>query len=179
MSNCRKCFDRAPLFFCVLTMFWNFFSEYAFAVSDVERLRLTFDIKPAFVVQAISRDGVSAVELDPVVLEAEYPVDDLEVSIQTNTNRRYRVYHEMGEPVSDDGATFPEKGMLFMVSQGTQGGASAIRSFRKIPQDRHLIFTSRHEGGSDTFMIQYMVAHEPIFEAGNYFGTIRLIVENN
>ena len=154
-------------------------SRLLWAQSVTKNVRVSFEIEPVTVIKVSSQAGVSAVRLGPLSPRADISPEPLEVSIMTNTRDRYRVYHVLREGVTNSAGTqFPFNRLLFMASSGTEGGKSEIPSFTKIPQDEIPIFTSKPEGGPDTFQIIYSVDNKELFSAGFYYGNIHIHLRN-
>lgn len=163
----------------VIVAFWTavLIPGNVFAVSDSETVALTFNIRPVTVVKATS-SGARGVNMGPVVPGIRIPSEPLDVVIDTNTNDRYRVYHEVrNRPVSGSGEAFPEEGLQFMAGNGAQGGTSAIPAFTPVPNGRVLMFQSIPSGGADRFSVWYAVESKKLFGAGNYYGDIYFDVE--
>lgn len=148
-----------------------------FAISDSETVTLSFDIRPATVLKATS-SGARGVDIGPVVPGVDAVSEPLEVVINTNTNERYRVYHEVrNRPTSGRGEQFPDDEIKFMAGNGAQGGTSSIPALVSVPNGRTVIFQSGPTGGADRFSLRYTIASKKSFGAGNYYGDIYLDVE--
>ena len=156
-----------------------FRTDFLFAQSVSKTARVSFEIEPVTTLKVASGSGATAVRLGPISPRAEIPPQPLEISIVTNTHQSYRVYHELQEDVvSESGAAFPSDRLLFMVTQGNRGGASSISNFTPVPQGETPIFTSKPEGGPDTFQILYAINNTKLFEAGTYYGNISIDLRN-
>ncbi len=140
-----------------------------------QTVRISFEIEPVTVLKATSESGVSAVRLGPVSPKTEVPAKALKIDIMTNTRQRYRVYHQLSSEVtSGEGSSFPVEQLKFMVTSGNAGGASAIPNFASIPNGEIPIFTSKPEGGPDSFQILYSLENQKLFSSGIYYGNISL-----
>ncbi len=155
--------------------FWILGTPTLWAQTVSKNISVSFEIEPVTVLKANSESGVSAVRLGPVSPGTQVPNQTLTVSIVTNTRQRYRVYHELrGEVTSSEGISFPQDQLLFMATAGTQGGASQVPSFIPVPQGEISLFTSKSEGGPDSFQILYSLENKKLFSAGLYYGNISL-----
>lgn len=146
-----------------------------YANSDTQTLSLTFLIEPVTVVK-ISSPG-KVVRIGPLVPGVDAPGENLQVSVATNTEDSYEVFHELrNEITSNSGGEFPKNELEFSVSKGKEGGTSLVPSARPVPIDRIPVFKSL--GGPDLFTIQYIVINKKSFSAGSYYGNISITLEN-
>lgn len=138
-------------------------------------VRISFEIEPVTKVKISSEAGVSAVRLGPISPHAKIPTQILTVSVMTNTKNRYQIYHELkGNVISEGGDQFPPQQLLFMATDGEKGGKSETRDFTPVPPGEVTIFTSRSEGGPDTFQVLYSIDNNRLFPAGTYYGDINI-----
>lgn len=144
--------------------------------SDTQTLSLAFSIEPVTVVK-ISSPG-KVVRIGPLVPGVDAPGENLQVSVVTNTEDSYQVFHELrNEITSNSGGEFPENKLEFSVSKGKTAGSSLVPSARPVPRDRIPVFKS--PGGPDFFTIQYTVINKKTFSAGSYYGNISITLEND
>jgi hypothetical protein len=147
----------------------------AYADSDTETLPLTFAIEPVTVVKVASSGGM--VRIGPVVSGTGPTGQVLQVSIATNTEEPYEVFHELHNDItSNGGSEFLKEELVFQVSSGNNGGSSKVSSPTEVPKNRSSIFYS--SGGEDLFNIQYVVANKKTLTAGNYYGNVSITLEN-
>lgn len=146
-----------------------------YANSDTQTLSLAFLIEPVAVVK-ISSPG-KVVRIGPVVPGVDARAENLQVSVLTNTEEGYQVFHELRNDItSNSGGEFPKNELEFAVSKGKTGGASLVPAARPVPRDRIPVFRSM--GGPDFFTIQYTVMNKKAFSAGSYYGNISITLEN-
>ncbi len=147
------------------------------AASDTQTLPLTFYIQPVTAVRAEGHSGSASVELGPILPGIEQS-ESLTVKILTNSEQRFKIFHRyLSSVTSSRGAQVPEGSMRFLVSAGKAGGQSAVPGWTEVPEGRTLVFSSGASGGEETFNIDYLVSAKKPLEAGDYFGQIRLEVE--
>lgn len=147
--------------------------------SDLETVNLAFTITPQTVVKANQSTMSANVLLGPVIPGVKTEGAALDVSVLTNSNEPYRVYHELrGDVGSSSGGEFPEEELMMSVTPGRAGGHSEVSGKMKVERTRTLIFSSNATGDADQFQIRYSLKGDKPFSAGNYYGNIYLDVEN-
>jgi len=148
------------------------------AHTDTETVNMTFQVVPVTVVKAVSTSGHTGIDFGSVVPGGVAFSRELDVSILTNSNDPYHVYHEIrNEVLSAGGTPYPEDDLFFTVSNGQEHGSSEVASPTQIPRGRSVIFSSGSQGGYDRFRIQYSIANEKLSEAGDYYGQVYIDVE--
>ncbi len=151
-----------------------------FADADTKTLPLTFYIQPVTAVRAEGAAGSASVELGRVLPGVDQQAEALKVTIRTNSEQRYKIFHRyLSSITSAGGGQMPEGGLRFMVSGGSAGGQSAVQSWTEVPEGRAEIFNSGDSGGADSFTLNYLVSGKKPLEAGDYFGQVRLEIEQN
>jgi len=149
----------------------------AYATSDTQTMPLTFYIEPVRVVRAEAASGGPSVDLGSVVPGVEVPSQTVHVTIVTNTESPYSVYHELrNEITNQSGTLLPDESFRFRVENGRQGTESLVTAWTPVPDGRSLI--SRGRGGADTFAIDYVVQGKNVLEAGDYYGNAKITVED-
>ncbi len=160
-----------------LAFFSPFFSIPLQAASDTQNMPLTFYIEPVRVVHAEASSGGPSVNLGSVMPGVEVPSQTVQVSIITNTESPYSVYHELrNEITNQSGALLPEESFRYRVENGQRGSESLVPSWAPVPDSRSLI--ARGRGGADTFTIDYRVQGKTVLEAGDYYGNAKITVED-
>ena len=171
MKQAFATFRSASIFLALLGILQS--SGSLWAETESKTVRISFDIEPVMVMKMTSENGVGAVRLGPISPGAEPPPQALEIKVITNTRPSYQIYHRLeGEVTNSDGTKFPHEKLLFMVTNGTKGGAGLFPSLTSVPEEETLIFRSRSEGGTDIFRVMYSVENSKLFEAGSYYGNI-------
>ncbi len=146
-----------------------------YAESDTQTLNLTFSIEPVTIVKVSSPGKV--VRIGPLVPGVDARAESLLISIATNTEDSYQVFHELRNDItSNTGGEFPKDELQFSVSNGKTGGTSLFPAQRPMPRERIPVFKS--PGGPDLFTIQYVIPNKKSFTAGNYYGNISITLEN-
>ncbi len=147
------------------------------AASDTQTMPLTFYIEPVRVVSAEASSGGPRVDLGSIVPGVEVPSQTVQVSIVTNTESPYSVYHELrNEMTNQSGALLAEESFRYRVADGPQGTQSLVPAWVPVPDGRSLI--ARGRGGADTFVIDYSVQGKKVLEAGDYYGNAKITVED-
>jgi len=150
----------------------------SYAGTDIERVNMTFRIEPVVTLAVESDGGNNIVAVGPVLSGSQGVSESIRVDVRSNTSQSYRVYHVVqNEVLSADGTRIPSTSLKISVTNGTQGGQSAIPSSIEMPQERTIIFNSTAEGGMDQFHIQYSVEGDQSLAAGDYYGNIFLEIE--
>ena len=158
----------------LLFLFW-FAAVPLYADSQTQTINLTFSIAPVTVVKVSSPGKV--VHIGPVIPRVDTSGESLQVSILTNTEDRYQVFHELRSDItSNSGGEFPSNELEFLVSNGKNGGTSGVPSKTPVSRDKVPIFNS--PGGPDLFAIQYFVSNKKSFSAGDYYGNVSITIEN-
>ena len=151
-----------------------------FAEADTKTLPLTFYIQPVTAVRAEGQSGSASVELGRVLPGVDQQAEALNVTIRTNTEQRYKIFHRyLSAITSSQGGQMPEGGLRFRVSGGSAGGQSAVPGWTEVPDGRAEIFNSSDSGGADAFTVNYLVSGKKTLAAGDYFGQVRLEIEQN
>ncbi len=154
------------------------FTAPAYAASDTQTLPLTFHIEPVTAVRAQASSGGPSVDLGVVVPGVELPAEILQVSVLTNTEDPYRVFHELrNEMTNGTGTQVPDQSFKFLVTTGMGNGESVVNSWTAVPPQRSPVFNSR--GGPATFMIHYTLSGKNLLEAGDYYGNVHITLENH
>jgi len=154
-----------------------FWAGLSYAASDSQTMPLTFYIEPVRVVHAEASSGGPSVDLGSVVPGVEVPVQSVQVSILTNTEGAYSIYHELrNEMTNQSGSLLPDESFRYQVANGAQGTESLVPSWTPVPEGRSLI--ARGRGGADLFTIQYRVQGKGVLEAGDYYGNAKITVED-
>ncbi len=162
------------IFFAAAAILWT---ANAYAASATQTLPLTVYIEPVTALKAQAPSGGPSVDLGVVVPGVDLPAEVLEVSILTNTEEPFRVYHELKSDFTNGtGTAVPDRSFQYFVSSGAGGGESAVPSWTPVPALRSPVFSSR--GGPAVFMIHYTLAGKNILEAGDYYGNVHLSLEN-
>ena len=166
---------HAAVFYCAVQLIS---SAAVFAASDTKSVVLTFYIEPVTAVRVESSFGSGKVELGTAVPGVELPPQSLNVSVFSNEEQPYQIYHEMQhEMAAANGAPLAGDFFRFLVAEGTRGGRSSVSSWTAVPQGRIAIFSSN--GGGDQFFVHYAVSGSDVLEAGDYYGHMRLVLEKN
>lgn len=153
------------------------FCAAAFAASDTQTLPVSFYIEPVRAVRAEASSGGPSVELGSVVPGVDLTAKTVQVTILTNTEEPYAVYHDLrSEMTNSSGTLLPDQSFQYLVTPGSQGGESAVPAWAAVPETRSLLF--RSSGGPAAFVLQYTVTGKNILEAGDYYGNARITVED-
>lgn len=167
--------NRIKSIFLILAA--SFWAVSAYADSETQTLPISFSIEPVTAIRAQAPSGGPSVDLGVVVPGVELPAEILQVSILTNTEDPYRVYHELrNEMTNGSGTAVSDQNFRFMVTNGAGGGESAVPAWTPVPQQRSPLFSSR--GGPATFMIHYTLSGKNLLEAGEYYGNVHITLEN-
>jgi len=148
-----------------------------YGVSDTETLQLTFNIEPVRVIRAEASSGGPSVDLGSALPGIDVPAQTVRVSIVTNTESPYSIYHELrSEMTNQSGTMIADEHFRYQVSEGLHGTESLVSSWTPVPLGRALI--ARGRGGPDDFAIQYSVQGKKVLEAGDYYGNAQITVED-
>ncbi len=143
---------------------------------DTKSVRVSFEVRPVFMVKTVSNSsGVPDVDFGWVLPAGDPSQGEiLDVTVATNTVKPYKIYQMATAIRSDEGAAPPESTMKFRVTPGRAGGETEASGYEELKPGKRLIFSSRSGGGADQFQIHYQLGESEVLDAGNYYGSVTI-----